>query len=186
MRMFVAVVPPVEVLEDLAAFVEPRQDVDSPLRWVASEQRHLTLAFMATVADRHLDELTERLTRAAHRRHPFELQLEGAGCFPNPAQAKVLWTGVQGDTEHLDQLAVGTRAAASKSGIEVAGAKFRRHLTLARLSRPVDVTKWLRVFDAYSGPSWRVTEIELIESHLGQGPRGRPRYQTVDTFALGE
>jgi 2'-5' RNA ligase len=185
MRMFVAVVPPVEVLENLAAFVEPRQDVDSPLRWVASEHWHLTLAFMSSVADRHLDELTERLTRAAHRRHPFELQLEGAGSFPNPARTKVLWTGVRGDTQHLEQLAVGARAAASKSGIEVDGAKFRPHLTLARLSRPVDVTKWLRVFDAYSGPSWQVTEIELIESHLGQGPRGRPRYQTVETFALG-
>jgi 2'-5' RNA ligase len=186
MRMFVAVVPPPDVLDDLAAFVEPRQDVDSPLRWAAPESWHLTLAFMESVSEHNLDELTERLTRAAHRRHPFDLQLAGAGTFPNPARAKVLWAGVQGDTEHLGQLAVGARAAAAKSGIDVDGAKYRPHLTLARLNRPVDVTKWLRVFDLYAGPSWRVTEIELIESHLGQGPRGRPRYQTVDTFALDE
>jgi 2'-5' RNA ligase len=185
MRLFVAVVPPEEVLEDLASFVEPRQDVDSPLRWAAAESWHLTLAFMASVPERNVDQLTERLTRVAARRHPFNLQITGAGSFPNAARAKVLWAGVDGDTEHLGKLSVGARAAAAKSGIDVDGSKYRPHLTLARLTRPMDVSKWLRVFDGFSGPSWRVTEIELIESHLGQGPRGRPRYETVGTFGLG-
>ncbi len=185
MRLFVAVVPPLQVLEDLADFVEPRREQDGPLRWVLPEQWHLTLAFMPSVADRHLDELAERLARAAIRRHAFDLQLVGAGTFPNPAQAKVLWAGTHGDTAHLLQLSTGARAAASKSGIEVDGAKFRPHLTLARIPRPVDVTRWLRVFDTYAGPSWRVEAVELIESQLGQGPRGRPRHQTIATFPLG-
>jgi 2'-5' RNA ligase len=185
MRMFVAVVPPPEVIEDLADFVEPRREVDSPLRWTVTETWHLTLAFMESVADRQLDELTERLTRAAHRREPFELQIAGSGTFPNPARAKILWAGIQGDTVQLRHLAVGSRAAASKAGIEVDGAKYRPHLSLARIPRPIDVTRWLRVFDSYVGPSWRVTEIELIESHLGEGPRGRPRHEPLATFALG-
>ena len=52
MRMFVAVRPPEPVLDDLADYVEPRRDVDSPLRWSRPEQWHVTLAFLPSVTDR--------------------------------------------------------------------------------------------------------------------------------------
>ena len=180
--MFVAVVPPQEALEDLAEFVEPRQERDSPLRWSAQEQWHLTLAFLPSVADRDLDELVERLTEVAGRREEFELRLQGAGSFPNPAQGKVLWAGVAGDIEALERLSASCRSAAVRAGIEVDGSKFRPHLTLARANRPLELTRWLRVFDLYAGPSWQVEEIALVQSQLGHG---RPRYQVHEVFELG-
>ncbi|MEO7260715.1 MAG: RNA 2',3'-cyclic phosphodiesterase [Jatrophihabitantaceae bacterium] len=182
MRMFVAVLPPLEVLEDLAEFVEPRQQRDSPLRWSAQEQWHLTLAFLPAVADRDLDELVERLAATAGRRDRFELRLQGAGSFPNPAQGKVLWTGVAGDTEQLERLSASSRSAAMRAGVEGDGSKFRPHLTLARANRPVELTRWLRVFDLYAGPSWQVEEIALVQSQLGSG---RARYQVHESFPLG-
>jgi 2'-5' RNA ligase len=182
MRMFVAVEPPLDVLEDLAEYVEPRQERDSPLRWSSQEQWHLTLAFLPAVPERDLDELIERLAETAGRREKFELRLQGAGSFPNPAQGKVLWTGVSGDTEPLARLSAGCRSAAVRAGVEVNGSKFKPHLTLARANRPVELTRWLRVFDLYSGPSWQVAEIALIESQLGHG---RPRYQVHEVFPLG-
>lgn len=180
--MFVAVVPPLEVLEDLAEFVEPRKERDSPLRWSSDEQWHLTLAFLPSVADRDLDELVERLAETAGRRNPFELRLQGAGSFPNPAQGKVLWTGVAGDLEPLERLSASSRLAAVRAGTEVDAQKFRPHVTLARASRPVELTRWLRVFDLYTGPSWQVEDIALIQSQLGQG---RPRYDVREVFPLG-
>ena len=180
--MFVAVLPPLEVLEDLTEFVEPRQQRADPLRWSAQEQWHLTLAFLPAVADRDLDELIERLAEVAARRQRFELRLQGAGSFPNPAQGKVLWTGVAGDIEPLERLSASCRSAAVRAGVEVDGSKFRAHLTLARANRPLELTRWLRVFDLYTGPSWQVEEIALVQSQLGQG---RPRYQVHETFPLG-
>ncbi|HEX8768393.1 MAG TPA: RNA 2',3'-cyclic phosphodiesterase [Jatrophihabitans sp.] len=182
MRMFVAVVPPLQVVEDLAEFVEPRRERDSPLRWSSEEHWHLTLAFMPSVADRDLDELIERLAEVAARREEFELRLQGAGSFPNPAQGKVLWTGVAGDTEPLERLSASSRSAAVRAGIEVDGSKFRPHLTLARANRPTELTKWLRVFGLYTGPSWQVDEIALIQSRPGGGGS---RYQVHETFPLG-
>lgn len=187
MRLFVAVVPPLSALEDLETFVAPRQagSQDSGLRWTMPHQWHLTLAFMPDVAPRVLDELSERLTRAASRRHPFDLQIAGAGAFPNAGRAKVLWAGVRGDVSHLGQLAVGARAAANKAGADAEGGPFHAHLTLARIGRPFDVSRWLRVFDLYDGPAWQADHIALIESHLGEGPRGKPRYEVVEEFPLG-
>jgi len=182
MRMFVAVTPPLDVVEDLAEFVEPRRERDSPLRWSSQAQWHLTLAFLPSVADRDLDELVERLAELAGRRDDFELRLQGAGSFPNPAQGKVLWAGVAGDTDRLERLSASSRSAAVRAGIEVDGSKFRPHLTLARTSRPVELTRWLRVFELYRGPSWQVDEIALIQSQPGPGGS---RYTVHEEFRLG-
>ena len=182
-----AVVPPEGVLEHLDEFLSVRRELGEGLRWTVPDQWHLTLAFMESVADRHLDDLVERLGRAAHRRTPFELGFAGGGAFPNAARAKVLWMGVAGnDTARteLDRLATGARAAATRAGAEVAGGKFRPHLTLARLGRPQEVSKWVRLLDAYAGPRWTVGEFALIQSHLGEGPRKRARHVVLETFEL--
>jgi 2'-5' RNA ligase len=187
MRMFVALVPPGEVTEDLSEFLDPRQEAEPGFRWTTPEQWHLTLAFMAQVADRHLDDLVARLERAAARRTAFPLRLAGGGAFPGPSRAKVLFAAVEAGEhqEELQRLATGVRAAATKAGAPTDGGRFHPHVTLARIGRPVEATRWLRVLDAYRGPTWQADEITLIESHLGEGPRKRPRYEVVETFPLG-
>ncbi|MFF1821757.1 RNA 2',3'-cyclic phosphodiesterase [Kribbella sp. NPDC058245] len=170
MRLFVAVVPPIEVVEDLNEFVAPRREhPDDDIRWSAGEHWHITLAFLGEVPDWKSDELSERLEAVAKRQTPSPLRLRGAGAFPGVPEARVLYTGVQDETDSLKQLAKTTRAAANKAGIEVDGRKFVPHLTLARLRRPIDVTRWVRVFDTYSGPEWTAGSLQLIESHLGTG-----------------
>ena len=52
----------------------------------------------------------------------------------------------------LDRLAVGARAAFAKAGAAPDGTRFRPHLTLARLGRPEDVVRWVRLLEAYRGP----------------------------------
>jgi 2'-5' RNA ligase len=187
MRLFVGVAPPQHVVDDLEAFLEVRRELAS-FRWTLPEQWHLTLAFMGTFPERRLDDLVERLGRAAHRRTPFELAFAGGGAFPNAARAKVLYVDMRADDDartELNRLATGARAAATKAGGEVDGGRFRAHLTLARLGRPDEVSNWVRLLDAYAGPAWTVDELALIESHLGEGPRRRPRYQVLETFPLG-
>lgn len=185
--MFVALVPPAEALEHLEEFLTPRQEAGPDLRWTAPEQWHLTLAFMAEVAERRLDDLAERLTRAAARRTPFGARVVGAGAFPDAARAKVLYAGVETDDGvELARLATGVRAAANRAGAVPDGGRFHPHLTLARTRRPTEVTRWLRVLAAYAGPPWSAEEITLVASHLGEGPRRRPRYEVVGAFPLGK
>ncbi len=186
MRMFVALVPPDEALEDLGGFLAPRQEAESGFRWTATEQWHVTLAFMSEVPDRSLDDLLARLERAAARRTPFVVSVAGGGAFPNVGRAKVLYAGLDvSDAEELRRLSTGSRAAAAKAGAETEGGRFHPHVTIARVRRPLDATRWVRVLDAYRGPTWSAERIHLIASHLGEGPRKRPRYEVIESFRLG-
>ena len=185
--MFVALVPSEEAVENLDEFLAVRREA-APFRWTLAEQLHVTLAFLAAVPDRRLDDLVERLARAARRRTPVMTRFAGGGAFPDPARARVLWAGLDldatGRTE-VSRMATGARAAASKAGIDVGGQRFRPHVTLARLGRPAEVSSWVRLLDGYAGPTWRTTEWALVASHLGEGPRRRPRHERVETFPLG-
>ncbi|MDV8001996.1 RNA 2',3'-cyclic phosphodiesterase [Rhodococcus sp. IEGM 1408] len=200
--MFVAVQPPEEVRAELERFLEPRPG----MAWTSPEQWHLTLTFCPSVDDWRLDELVERLGAVARKHAPFRLRLAGAGAFPSVDRAKVLWAGVEQsplpqaegsevsppldgyDRRHrpLDALAAGARSAANAAGCVPDGARFRPHLTLARLGGRDDATAWLRVLDTIASSSWTVSEIALIDSFLGEGPSGRARHEVVERLPLGE
>ena len=185
--MFVALVPPVEAVEHLDTFLDVRRSAGD-FRWADAAQLHVTLAFLASVPDRCVDDLVERLGRAAARRTPVATRITGGGAFPNAARARVVWAGLEldatGRTE-VARMATGARAAASKAGIAVDGQRFRPHVTVARTRQTGEVSDWVRLLDAYAGPSWATGELSLIASYLGEGPRKRPRYEVVETFRVG-
>jgi 2'-5' RNA ligase len=182
--MFVAVVPPESVLEDLEAFIGPRRG-EVPFRWTDPEQWHLTLAFSSDVPDRSHDDLVERLARAARKRHPVDARIARGGAFPHVGRARVVYAGIETEGEELRRMATGARAAVARSGAEVDGQRFTPHLTLARLGRPTEASRFVRLLDAYAGPWWRVDRLALVASYLGQGPRNRARHEVVETFSLG-
>lgn len=187
MRMFVGIYPPLEVVEAVEDFLEPRRDAQ-PLRWSRPEAFHVTLAFCPQVPEHALDDLGERLTEVGARHTPFTLGLRGGGTFPDPDHAKLLYAAVDLDAtaaSALPSLAQGARHAAVASGLDVAGGPYRPHLTLARSGRPFSAMRWLRVLEAFSSPTWRVEEFHLVQSHLGEGTGRRSRYEIIQTFPIG-
>lgn len=182
--MFVAVVPPEAAVEHLEEFLDPRREA-AAFRWTPADHWHVTLAFAGDVPDRVYDDLLARLERAARKRSPMPARIRGGGAFPHPGRARVLYAGLETDAEELRRTATGARAAMAKAGAEVDGQRFRPHVTVARMGRPVEATSWVRLLDAYAGPPWQVEEIALVASHLGEGPRRRPRYEVLETFSLG-
>ncbi|PUA82931.1 RNA 2',3'-cyclic phosphodiesterase [Nocardioides currus] len=184
-RMFVAVIPPEEAVEDLDDFLSVRRSAaaasDGRWRWAPSHSFHVTLAFAAHVPEQAFESLCERLESAAGKHAAYDTRIVGGGAFPDPDRAKVLVAGLEGS---FDDLAAASRRAASTAGVAVDGQRFRAHVTLARLGRPANVTRWVRLLDTYAGPTWQVSEMALVESHLGEGPRRGPRHEVRATFPL--
>ena len=185
MRLFVAVVPPDEVVEHLAEHLAPRVEAGPDLRWADRDQWHVTLAFLAAVAERRLDELIETISASVGRRPPLLLRVAGAGTFPNPYAARVLWAGVQALDGDLVTVGNGIRAACNSVGATPDGTRLRPHVTLARFGRPTEATRWIRALEPYRGPSWRAEHVSLVESHLGEGRDRRPRYEVLAEMPFG-
>lgn len=185
MRAFVAVVPPAEVVQHLDDFLSVRREA-AQFRWSDADQWHVTLAFTAALPDRSLDELDDLLSETAARHEGFGMRVCGCGAFPHPDGARVLYASLEPDDDgtRLERRSGTFRTTLSRAGARVDGQRFRPHLTLARLGRPANVTSWVRLLDAYEGPRWEVGEVALVASHLGEGPRRRPRHEVVATYDL--
>ena len=183
-RLFVAVVPPPAAAGHLKEALAVQRDVLEGLRWTPTEHWHVTLAFLPAVPPAAVPDLVTRLGRAASRRTVGPARVAGAGAFPRTVRATVVWAGVRTENEELARLAAGCRAAARRVGVQTPDARFRPHLTLARLSRPRDVTPVVDRLTRYSGPPWPVAAVRLVASHLGKGPGGRPLYETLAELPL--
>lgn len=178
MRLFTAAVPSLDAVEHLDAFLEPRRAA-AEFRWTRPEHFHLTLAFMAAVDDHRVEEYVDRLAGSLEGLPAAEVRLAGAVVFPNVTEGRVLATGVT-VPEALETVAVRSRNAAVVSGIEVDGQRFRPHVTVARTGGPrTEMTNWVRLLEGYVGPPWTFASVAVIASHLGEGPRRSPRYETV-------
>lgn len=178
MRVFAALVPPLDVVEDLADFLSPRRDDPAArdLSWSRPESWHVTLAFMGSAPADAVDTFIERLGEGALDGIGMPpLAITGGGAFPVVERAKVLYAALP-SSDALTRLSGRVRSAAAVSGCAPDGRAFVPHVTLARSRRPFEATRWVRVLDAYRGPAWQPGEVSVIESHLGS--RG-PRYTTL-------
>ena len=184
MRLFVALEPPVHVVEHLDDFLDVRRDAGGAPRWSPADQWHVTLAFMGAAPERVAEDLVEGVGAVAARTTPVPLALAGGGCFPDVSRARVLFAGVSGG-DALAPVAASVRAACSVVGAGPSGGPFRPHITLARFGRPADATRWVRVMDAYAGPPWTATELTVVASHLPRTPGHRPRHEVLARLPLG-
>lgn len=184
MRLFVAIAPPPAVLDELDELVEPLRDGRGDLRWTSRQAWHVTLAFLGQVDETATARLLPRLERAARRNPPITLGFAGAGAFPAPDRANVLWSGLSGDRGALARLAESVAAGASRAGAPPPdrGRRFQPHLTLARCRMPADVTALVAALDGFQGQPWTADRLHLVHSRLGA--TDQPRFVTLGSWPL--
>lgn len=202
MRLFTAVFPPAPVLDHLDLALRgvgagldlpdaPDGRRGSP-RWVPRDAQHLTLAFYGEVPEGAVPEVEESLARVAATVEPFDVRLRGAGSFAG----RVLWVGVDGQTDALRALADGCLRASARPVPDDAR-PHRAHLTVARArwgrtraSRSRDAYRSqldgpAHALAVYAGPTWTVDTFSLVVSRPGDGPQGGPSYRSVTSWGLG-
>ena len=110
------------------------------------------------------------------------LRLAGGGRFGSPRRPQVLWAGIDGDVRPLTDLARGLADAARALDRPAENRPFRAHLTVGRWRprQPADGALSSRLAD-YRGPAWPVTEVRLLQSHLGP----EPTYEPLAAWGMG-
>ncbi|GAA1075258.1 RNA 2',3'-cyclic phosphodiesterase [Nocardiopsis composta] len=183
MRLFIAVDPPEDVLDEVQAAVAGVRRNGDGLRWSGRRDWHITLHFLGEVGERRRPGLEAAFAAEAARHGAPHIAVRGAGTFPgDDTRAVVLWAGVEGGTAALGRLAGGLRRTARRCGERVERRPYVPHLTLARSRTPVDLADTRTALAGLATPFWHVEEIHLMESRPGAG---EDRYRTVATWPLG-
>lgn len=144
---------------------------------VESKNFHFTLIFLGEKSDSDVDRIKDKMAEVQFE--PFTVTYTGAGAFPKPASARVVWVGVdQPGGQKLTALANDVVAKMAELGYS-ADKPFTSHMTIFRArGRPA------RLDDVISKYQGRTFGTDLVDSvHLKKSdltPSG-PVYSNIYT-----
>ncbi len=188
-RLFVAVELSGEARAKVSGVIERVVESGAKnLRAVRPEAVHLTLKFLGDVRSDRVDELVDALRQVAGTRPSFAAALSGAGVFPSPARARVLWLGIGGDMRALGELHQDIEDAVAALGFARDRKPFSPHLTVARLRESASRAERLLVAETLEsvphpdGVEIPVPSIAVMRSTLA---RGGATHHRVTSLPLG-
>ena len=169
MRLFTAVDPPAEVLDNLERILISLRPT-ARLRWSPVENLHLTLKFIGEWPESRLDQLRHALAglQATAR---FSVQVTGLGFFPNARTPQVFWAGIAPSAE-LKALAGRVDEAVEPLGIPHEKRLYSPHLTLARIGHRQPVGALRQAIDGLASVEFGAFTPDcfyLYESRKGPG-----------------
>jgi 2'-5' RNA ligase len=138
LRAFIAVEIPSEIHKAIESKAAPlRAALDASLvRWVPTDNIHLTLKFLGDVSPTNVEMLSQMLSVEVSQHSTFALKFGGLGAFPNPRRPRVIWIGIQAPAG-LEALQRGIEAAAATLGYPSEERPFSPHLTIGRVKQNV-------------------------------------------------
>lgn len=165
-RLFVALWPSADVIEQLRQLERPRID---GLRWTTEDQWHVTLQFLGEL---NQDAIADRLSDARWSTRPLEMHLgpevtmlgKEIVCLPASAPG-------------LEKLA---RQVSEVTGVRRTN-RFKGHLTLARARNKVPKAALEALKGTAFDAAWTAEKVALVRSALSPGGA---RYETVSESPL--
>lgn len=137
------------------------------------EPYHLTLKFLGEINEEQVEKIKELFKEIKFK--PFELELTELGVFPNENNIRVIWVGVEGKVNELQQ-----QIDSKLKLIFEKETRFHAHITLGRVRFIEDKNKIKEILKTkIPNLKFEVKEFKLIKSELT--PEG-PKYEDIKIF----
>lgn len=176
LRAFIAIEIPEAILDRIASHTADlrRSLGDEIIRWVPTNNIHLTLKFLGDISSANVDILAQVLTAETRQIRPFTIQISRLGVFPDLRRPRVIWIGVESPPA-LKMLQHGLETSAERLGYAAEDRPFSPHLTIGRIRQRTSTQQNQRIRDILSDVkigelgSAQVDVIHIFKSDLKPG-----------------
>jgi len=186
LRTFVAVEITQSIRSRADELIAALAGTSADVNWVEPHNLHLTLKFLGDVQQQEIARLCQAMARGAADVKPFELDVGGAGAFPNAARPRTVWLGAAAGAEPMVVLHDRVEAALAKLGYREEHRRFQVHLTIGRVRGAgagiAELGSLLQQHADFSAGRMTVGKVTLFASTLT--PDG-PIYEVLGTAPLG-
>jgi len=169
-RSFIAVEIPDMVKDSLGNLQKKLSASGIKASFSKPETLHLTLKFLGNIRLDGIDSLERSIKKAVAGIPSHRLFAAGVGVFPSVKHARIIWSGIRGETHFLGALAVGLESVLFKEmGMGKEKKIFRPHLTLARISHKISpdlILSVIKTVESFHTPDFSVSGISLFQSKL--------------------
>jgi len=172
-RTFIAIQLPPDIKAALYRLqIDLRAEKDNSVKWVKPNSIHLTLKFLGNVDTEAIPQITNVIEKSIKNVKPFSLALSEIGAFPDTRAPRVVWVGLEGDTEMLSKLQQLLERSVAAIGFTPENRGFSPHLTLGRVRNGVRpnqrriLSERLSVVKLKTMQAIKVNSIDLMKSDL--------------------
>ncbi len=168
-RSFLAIDPPQEIYNEIVKIQERlRKTFQGDIRWVRPEGIHLTLKFFGYIYDSDVANISNVVKDNVMDMKALFLNVSGLGAFPSVNRPRVLWLGIDGDTEAVIRLQTKIDTALEGYGFKKEDRPFKPHLTLARIKEPKGLIGLAEAVtkNGYAAGGFSVRGLTLFKSDL--------------------
>lgn len=156
------------------------------VKWVEPYNLHVTLKFLGDVHQREIVEVCRAVSRGAAEVEPFDLEICGAGAFPNSARPRTVWLGAGAGAEQMVVVHDRIEDALAELGYRKEHRRFQTHLTIGRVRGGgpgiVELGKLLQQHAEFSVGRLNVQKATVFCSTL---TANGPIYEVLGTAQLG-
>ncbi len=184
MRLFVALDIPESVRASLAGLVANLRAACRDARWTRIEGLHITLKFIGETPAEKTAEIQAAL-ESIPSRPPIPMNFRGIGFFPSERRPRVLWAGIEANSE-LAALGAAVEAALVPVGIPREERAFSPHLTLARFDEPRGLNALHAAIEKAGTLEFGGTIAEEFYLYQSVLKRGGAEYTRLATFSFAE
>ncbi len=184
-RSFIAIPLTGEIAKSAAKMVHRLKEPGDGIKWVPTDNLHLTLKFLGDVHNTEVPKVCEVVQRVCNTLDPFELNFHGAGGLPSLDRARVVHAGVTDETGSLTTLVSQLEIQLADLGFKPEARDYRPHLTLGRAKARranADVMSRVAAEAKTSLGAMVVDEVQIVASFLDNHG---PTYQIMNSIELG-
>ena len=184
MRLFFAVPISETVRGIVSKSIEAFPIADPPWRWIRPENYHITLKFLGETDEELLERLLETGWETAAATSPFELSFGRFDAFPSISRPRILLFHAESGAARLAQLAGLLEEKLELLGFEREQRRFKTHLTLARVRRPLGRAALEAIEEMPPLPSEARQEVDRIVLVRSVLSREGAKYERAGSFGL--
>ncbi len=184
MRLFIAYPVQPEIQDKLGRLIEDLKSRDDSVKWVVPKNIHVTVRFLGDTREELIPAIKDTIDKIVTDFKAADCVIDRLGAFPNVRRPRVIWSGLDGDTDTLSQLAARMEEAVRLHGFEPEKKGFRPHITLGRVRKGLvspDLVAFLEDHQLSPLPI-RFGRVALVKSTLTPGG---PIYEPLPEKMLG-
>lgn len=184
-RIFIAINLPKKIKRELLDYQEKLPEL--PIKWVNSDNLHITLIFLGNVNDQEILEIDKTAKEIIAGHHIFSINLNRI-CYAPPKKIPPRMVWAEGEKiKELADIKQDLEKSLMDSGVNFTpeNRNFRPHITLGRIK----TWEWRRMeseeipeINKEISINFEVNSIEIMESQL---KREGPKYTILESIKLG-
>lgn len=182
-RVFLALDISKEVQKKLGELIQTLRFQTKGVKWVEPQNFHVTLKFFGDIDEtKQLPLIEKTIENRIGSLKPTPLTCAGIGAFPQWHTPKVIWAGLNGESEALIHFQNELESDFEGMGFPKEEREFKMHLTLGRVRFKPRESGWIHTLENLKEKEFGQTVVDHVTLYKSQLTKEGAIYTAVKEF----